>query len=253
MNYRSKKYSLTSNRWKKTIVSDGTFFKLPNLLTALGKDKNYRFQAHHHSLQSYMPFFKIVQILSIPRYKQTQQTGSIYAVDRYNPTSRVLAVNKFKRLVLNLVYKRANTYIYIYIPPDVYVSRSRWWKIMVNKDDGGSNDTAGSINIHVFPLLVNPNTGTKIRFDIYADISRPVYSNDQRILRIRTKSYRANPDRLNIRYDYYYGIRARGRSTRARTEADGSILATWPRDRNDLSYRKVGSNGRVIRVEINRP
>lgn len=97
---------------------------------------------------------------------------------------------------------------------------------MVNEDDGGSNDTAGSINIHVFPPLVNPNTGTKIRFDIYADISRPVYSNDQRILRIRTKSYRANPDRLNIRYDYYYGIRARGRSTRARTEADGSILAT---------------------------
>lgn len=90
-----------------------------------------------------------------------------------------------------MVCKRAQyiyTHIYIRIVRDVYVSRSRSWKIMVNGPTGGrrSNDTASSINFHLFFRLVNLNTVTKIRLDIYADISRPVYirSNGSRAPRI---------------------------------------------------------------------
>lgn len=132
MNYRSKKYSLTSNRSKKRLFPTDFL----NFLTCWPRLEKIKTIASRPTTLSnrtcrFLKSFKYFPY-NFPRYKQTQQTDSIYAVDRYNPTSRVLAVNKFKRLVLNLVYKRANTYIYICI----YSTRCLRFPISLVEDNG---------------------------------------------------------------------------------------------------------------------
>lgn len=94
-----------------------------------------------------------------------------------------------------MVCKHAQ-YIYIYTYIHTYCTRCLRFPIPFVEDNGertngwtadrASNDTASSINFHLFFRLVNLNTVTKIRLDIYADISRPVYirSNGSRAPRI---------------------------------------------------------------------
>ena len=170
-----------------------------------------------------------------------------------------------------MVCKRAQyiyTRIYIRIVRDVYVSRSRSWKIMVNGPTGGrrSNDTASSINFHLFFRLVNLNTVTKIRLDIYADISRPVYIRSplERIARILKKKenrtnfvFRPSDHEFHIRYRlllcYAYDFRCFAEKWFCSQEADRYRR----RDRGIEGvietitlYRRMEPNGDRIRVAI---
>lgn len=118
-----------------------------------------------------------------------------------------------------MVCKHAQ-YIYIYTYIHTYCTRCLRFPIPFVEDNGertngwtadrASNDTASSINFHLFFRLVNLNTVTKIRLDIYADISRPVYIRSplERIARILKK--KENRTNFVFRpFDHEFHIRYR--------------------------------------------
>lgn len=163
-----------------------------------------------------------------------------------------------------MVCKHAQ-YIYIYTYIHTYCTRCLRFPIPFVEDNGertngwtadrASNDTASSINFHLFFRLVNLNTVTKIRLDIYADISRPVYirsngSRAPRILKEKKKIgrilYFIPPTTSFISAtDYYYVTRTISVAREVILLAgSGSVSATWPRDRrrhrNDHIVSKDG-------------
>lgn len=141
-----------------------------------------------------------------------------------------------------MVCKHAQ-YIYIYTYIHTYCTRCLRFPIPFVEDNGertngwtadrASNDTASSINFHLFFRLVNLNTVTKIRLDIYADISRPVYIRSplERIARILKKKenrtnfvFHPSDHEFHIRYRlllcYAYDFRC-SRSDSARRKRIG--------------------------------